>query len=73
MRIIILATLTTATFLLPAMFGGAAQAMTAAPSVTTGLVEKAAVVCGYYGCRRVWPRYYGYRPYRYYGWRRRYW
>jgi hypothetical protein len=42
----------------------------------SGLVEKAAVVCGYYGCARVWPRYYGYYgPYRPYGWygRRWYW
>jgi hypothetical protein len=43
MRSTILATLATTTLLLPEMFGGAAQAMTAAPSVTTGLVEKAAV------------------------------
>jgi len=28
-----------------------------------GLVRKAAVVCGYYGCRRVWPGYYGPGPY----------
>ncbi len=52
-----------------------ALAVTAANS---GLVEKAAVVCGYYGCRRVWPRYryygygYYYRPYAWYG-RRSYW
>jgi hypothetical protein len=39
-----------------------------------GLVEKAAVVCGYYGCARVRPRYgygygygYGYRRYGWYG------
>jgi hypothetical protein len=35
----------------------------------SGLVQKAAVVCGYYRCVRVWPRYYGYYgPYRPYGW-----
>jgi hypothetical protein len=28
-----------------------------------GLVQKAAIVCGYYGCRRVWGGYYGPRPY----------
>lgn len=28
-----------------------------------GLLQKAAVVCGYYGCRRVWPGYYGPGPY----------
>ena len=52
----------------PAQFGQAA-----APAI-----EKAAIVCGYYGCRRVWPRYYyGPRPYwrgyyrrPYWGWRR---
>jgi len=42
-----------------------------------GLVEKAAVVCGYYGCARVGPGYYGYyRPYGYYrayGWYGRRW
>ncbi|HTZ01694.1 MAG TPA: hypothetical protein VMC05_05105 [Xanthobacteraceae bacterium] len=43
------------------------------PPAATTLVQKAAVVCGYYGCRRVWPRYYRpyYRPY--YGWHRPYW
>jgi hypothetical protein len=37
-----------------------------------GLVQKAAIVCGYYGCRRVWGGPYWGRPY-YGGWHRRYW
>ena len=44
-------------------------------SAEGGLVQKAAVVCGYYRCVRVWPRYrygYYYRPYAWYG-RRWYW
>jgi hypothetical protein len=60
-----------------------AGAMTAATpsalgvaSANNGLFEKTAVVCGYYRCARVWPRYgygYGYyRPYAWYG-RRWYW
>jgi len=33
----------------------------------TDLKQNAAVVCGYYGCVRVWRPYYGYyRPYGYY-------
>jgi hypothetical protein len=47
-----------------------------ATSADTGLVQKAAVVCGYYGCRRVWwggpywhPHYWGWH-HRYWGWRR---
>jgi len=52
------------------------------PNADTGLVQKTAVVCGYYGCRRVWPGYYGPGPYwgprPYWGyyhpyWRRPYW
>jgi hypothetical protein len=60
-----------------------ASAMTAATPAAIGaavldtaLVEKAAVVCGYYGCVRARPYYgyYGYyRPYRYYGWYGRRW
>ena len=54
-------------------------------AVESGLVEKAAVVCGPYACAQVWPRrywygyrgwygrpyWYGYRPYYrgWYGWR----
>jgi hypothetical protein len=57
------------------LFGGSGKATpVAAPSAIgvattdTGLVQKAAVVCGYYGCVRTYPRYYGYyRPYGYYG------
>jgi hypothetical protein len=43
-----------------------------------GLVQQAALVCGYGGCVRVWPRryhYYGYyapRRYGYWGYRRHY-
>jgi hypothetical protein len=56
-------------------FANQAGAMTlASPSALGaadgGLVEKAAVVCGYYGCARVGPRYgygYGYRRYGWYG------
>ncbi len=61
----------------------AAAMSTAAPtqlglatSSDTSLVQKAAVVCGYYGCRRVWwggGPYWGH-PYwgwhRHWGWRR---
>ena len=65
-----------------AMLGNRAEAMTLAAPSALGVaaadrshVEKAAIVCGYYGCVRVWPRYYGYgygygpygRPYGYYG------
>jgi hypothetical protein len=45
----------------------------ATPATDSGLVQKAAVVCGYYGCRRVW---WGGGPYwhhPYWGWRHRYW
>lgn len=70
-----LTTLVAAALISPAMFGGSARAMTIAapPAAKSGFVQKAAVVCGYYGCRRVWPRYYNYygRPYRPYGWYRR--
>jgi hypothetical protein len=44
-----------------------------ATSADAGLIQKAAVVCGYYGCRRVW---WGGGPYwrpHYWGWHRRYW
>ncbi len=63
-------------------FANQAGAMTlASPSALgvatadSGLVEKAAVVCGYYGCARVRPRYYGYYGYAYrpYGWYGRRW
>ena len=61
----------------------AAAPIGAAPALgtaNTGVVEKAAVVCGRRGCVRVLPRYYGgyynyypyYRPYGWYG-RRGYW
>jgi hypothetical protein len=57
--------------------GAFASAMTLATPSALGaaaadnsLIEKAGVVCGYYGCARVGPRYgyyYGYRPYGWYG------
>jgi hypothetical protein len=45
-----------------------------ATSADTNLVQKTAVVCGYYGCRRVWGGPY-WRPYwhPYWGWHRHYW
>jgi hypothetical protein len=58
------------------MLGNQANAMTlAAPSALgvadTGLVQKAAVLCGYNGCVRTYHPYYGGgyygRPYGYYG------
>lgn len=62
---------------------GAAAAPIAPPSASSAanarVVEKAAIVCGYYGCVRVRPRYYRgyygyyYRPYRYWYGPRRYW
>jgi hypothetical protein len=36
-------------------------------------VEKTAIVCGYYGCRRVWGGYWGPRPYWGGYWGRRPW
>ena len=54
----------------PTQLGLATSADTATDS---GLVQKAAVVCGYYGCRRVW---WGGGPYwhhPYWGWHHRYW
>ena len=77
MQKMLLTTLTAAAVLSPAMFASQAQAITiAVPSLTTdtGLVQKAAVVCGYRGCVRTYPyhRYYGYRPYRW-GYRHWYW
>jgi hypothetical protein len=59
-------------------FTAATPSSIGAANVDNTLVEKAAVVCGYYGCARVWPRYYGgyYRPYAYYrpnGWYGRRW
>jgi hypothetical protein len=78
MRKMLLTTLTAAALLSPAMFCNQAQAVTVAvPSAATdtGFVQKAAVVCGYRGCVRTYPRYRGYygyhRPYRY-GYRRWY-
>jgi len=54
----------------------AAAMPTAAPSQLglatsddTSLVEKAAIVCGYYGCRRMW---WG-GPYWVHPWQRHYW
>jgi hypothetical protein len=74
MQKMLLTALTAAALLSPAMFGSQAQAMTVAAPLAandTGLVQKAAVVCGYRGCVRTYHRYYGYRPYRY-GYRRWY-
>jgi len=83
MRKILLSALGAAALLSAGVFANQASAMTAAtPSaigaaaVDSGLVEKAAVVCGYYGCVRTRPYYgyYGYyRPYGYYGWYGRRW
>jgi hypothetical protein len=50
--------------------------LTTPPDTATnsGLVQKAALVCGYYGCRHVWggpywcPHYWGWH-HRYWGWR----
>jgi hypothetical protein len=54
----------------PTELGLATPADTAANS---GLVQKAAVVCGYYGCRHVWGGpYWGWR-HPYWGWHHRYW
>lgn len=58
-----------------------ADAMPAAAPAQLGqadgaVVQKAAIVCGYYGCRRVWPRYYGpyWGPHPYWGYYHRpYW
>jgi hypothetical protein len=60
----LLTALAAAALLSGGMLGSRAEAMTlAAPSALgvadTGLVVKAAVVCGYYGCVRTAPRYYG--------------
>ena len=60
------------------MAGKAATAMTVAPPAAiniagtdSALVQKAALVCGYRGCVRVWRhRYYDYYPGRHYGWYR---
>jgi len=76
MRIIAKIALAATAVLSVGMVGQSATAMTfAAPAaigVTAGdttLVQPAAVVCGYYGCRRVWPhRYYDYYTVRHYGW-----
>jgi hypothetical protein len=75
MRKTLLASLAAATLLSGGMLGNRADAMAlAAPSALgiadTGPVQQAAVVCGYYGCVRTVPRYYGAyygRPYGYYG------
>jgi hypothetical protein len=69
----LLMALTAAALLSCGMLGNRADAMTpTAPSALgvadTGLVQKSAVVCGYYGCVRTTPRYYGAyygRPYGY--------
>jgi hypothetical protein len=75
MRKTLLAALAAAALLSGGVLGNRAEAMTlAAPSALgvavadTGLVQKAALVCGYRGCVRVWPRrLYAYsgRPYGY--------
>jgi len=74
MRKTLLTALGAAALLSAGAFANQASAMTAAtPSAIgaaagSGLVEKAAVVCGYNGCVRVVPGYYGYyRPYGWYG------
>jgi len=75
MRKTVLTALTAAALLSGGMLADRAEAMTlAAPSALgvadSSLVQKAAVVCGYYGCVRTAPRYYGAyygRPYGYYG------
>jgi hypothetical protein len=74
MHKILLTALAAAALLSGGMPGSRAEAMTlAAPSALgvadTGLVQKAAVVCGYYGCVRTAPRYYagGYYGRPYYG------
>jgi hypothetical protein len=43
-----------------------------ATSADANLVQKAAIVCGYYGCRRVWwgGPYWGHPDW---GWHRHYW
>jgi hypothetical protein len=67
------AALAAAALLSGGMLGSRAEAMTLAPSALgvadAGLVVKAAVVCGYYGCVRTAPRYYagGYYGRPYYG------
>jgi hypothetical protein len=75
MRKMGLTALTAAALLSPAMFGSQAQAITVAAPLAandTGLVQKAAVICGYRGCVRTYRRYgYYHRPYRY-GYRRWY-
>lgn len=80
MRKTLLAALGGVALLSAGAFAGQAGAMTlatptalGAAAADGGLVEKAAVVCGYYGCARVGPRYYGYYGYRRYGWYGRRW
>ena len=76
MRIITKTALATMAVLSVGVAGKSATAMTfAAPAAIgvgttdTTFVEKAAVVCGYYGCRHVWPHhYYNYYHARHYGW-----
>jgi hypothetical protein len=72
----LLAALAAAAVLSGGMLSNRADAMIlAAPSAPgaadAGLVQKAAVVCGYYGCVRTYHPYYGRgyygRPYAYYG------
>ncbi|HUC52090.1 MAG TPA: hypothetical protein VMA30_22095 [Xanthobacteraceae bacterium] len=43
-----------------------------ATSADANLVQKAAVVCGYYGCRRVWWNGPYWRPH-HWGWQHSYW
>ena len=64
MRKTLFASLAAAALLSGGMLGNRAESMTlAAPSAlgvaVSGLVQKAAVVCGYYGCVQTFPRYYG--------------
>lgn len=81
MRKTLLAALSGVTLLSAGAFASQASAMTIATPSALGataadnaLVQKAAVVCGYYGCARVGPRYYGYYyGYRPYGWYGRRW
>lgn len=79
MRKTLLAVAAATAFLSSGWLANRADAMTistpsalAAATTETNLVEQAAVVCGYYGCARVYPRrYYRYRVYRPYRYRYR--
>lgn len=62
-----------------AAMSAAAPTQLGLPSADGSLVQRTAIVCGYWGCRRVWGGYWGPRPYwgaywgppgPYWGWRR---